>query len=168
MGEDLSSRGGTKATLAVSGANTARATVRPSHGVGAILPPWRPGQSGNPSGRPRSLREVRDICREACPDGARVLAEIIRDRDENGRLRETDGRVLAVVVQTLFTWGYGKPPDYDPREDKPPVTIDTSMLTKEERAMMLAILRKGILKCAEGPEQEPAREIEGQAEDQGC
>jgi hypothetical protein len=57
---------------------------------------------------------VRDICREACSDGARALAEIIPDRDENGRLRETDGGVIAVVVQTLFTWGYSKPPTTPP------------------------------------------------------
>jgi hypothetical protein len=130
----------------MSGANTARATVVPSHGVGAILPPWRPGQSGNPSGRPRSLREVREICREACPDGARALAEIIRDRDENGKLRERDGRVLAVVVQTLFTWGYRKPPDYDPREDKPRVVVDTSVLTPDERTLLLGMLRRGLIK----------------------
>jgi hypothetical protein len=41
------------------------------------------------------------------------------------------------------------------------------MLTKEERAQMLAILRKGVLRSAEGPEPEPPREIEGQAEDRG-
>jgi hypothetical protein len=61
---------------------------------------------------------VREIRCEACPDRARALTEIIRDRDENGQLRETDGRVIAVVVQTLFTWAYGNPPDYDPREDR--------------------------------------------------
>jgi hypothetical protein len=164
MNEDLSSRGVSTATPAMSGANTARATVRPSHGVGAILPPWKPGQSGNPSGRPRSLREVRDICREACPDGARALAEIIRDRDENGKLRETDGRVVAVVVQTLFTWGYGKPPDYDPREDKPPVTINLAVATTEEKRMLLDLLRRGLVTEAD---PEAAGEIEGQANDQG-
>ena len=127
----------------------------PSHGVG-VLRPFQSGTSGNPSGRPKSLREVRDICREACPDGARALAEIIRDRDENGNLREKDGRVIAVVVQTLFTWGYGKPPEYDPREDRPNLAIDTSALSTEERKFLLSLLRRGIVKEAE-PEQ-PAPE----------
>ena len=57
-------------------------------------------------------------------------------------------------------------PGYDPREDKPAATIDTSMLTMEERAMMLAILRKGVLR--EVAEQKQPQEIDGQAEGRGC
>jgi hypothetical protein len=109
---------------------------------------------------------VRDICREACPDGARALANIVRDLDENGRNRE-DGRVVVVAVQTLFTWAYGKPPDYDPREDKPAVTIHTSHLSPEDRAHMLRILRTGVLREADPEPASETPEIEGQAEDQG-
>jgi hypothetical protein len=107
---------------------------------------------------------VRDICREACPDGARALANIMRDLDENGRNRE-DGRVVVVAVQTLFTWAYGKPPDYDPREDKPPVTIDTSHLSSEDRATMLRILRSGILRYTDGGPEPAPTEIAGKAEE---
>ncbi len=48
MSEDLSSRGVSTAASAMSGANTARATVVPSHGVGAIVPH---GAQANPATR---------------------------------------------------------------------------------------------------------------------
>lgn len=139
----------------MSGANTVRATVVPSHGVGAILPPWKPGQSGNPSGRPMALREVRALGKEASPDAMRAMIRIVRDVDKEGRNLE-DGRVVVVAAQTILTWTYGKPPDYDPREDRPAVGIDISRLSAADRATMLRILRSGIL-------QEQGEVVEGEA-----
>ena len=59
--------------------------------------------------------------------------------DQNGRNVE-DHRVLAVAAQTVRAWGYGMPPDYASLEDKPLVTTDSLVLTREERAAMLAII----------------------------
>jgi hypothetical protein len=41
---------------------------------------------------------------------------------------------------------WGKPPDYDPREERPELAIDTSMLSSEERRFLRSILRKGVVK----------------------
>jgi hypothetical protein len=149
----------------MSSANSARArTIVPSHGVGRITP-WEAGQSGNPSGRPAGLREVQKLAREKSITALRALIGLVEDVDANG-LPNQDGRSVVVAAQTILTWGYGRPPDYDPREDKPPVVIDTSMLTNDERAALLAILRKGILREAD-PEPaavSPPAEIEGMSE----
>ena len=148
--------------------NSARArTVVPSHGVGRITPftPFTPGESGNPGGRPTRFREVREICRNKSAAAAQALIRIVEDVDQNGRNVE-DGRVVVVAAQTILTWAYGKPPDYDPREDKPPVTIDTSHLSSEDRATMLRILRSGVLRYTEGePAADPPTEIAGEAEE---
>lgn len=140
--------------------STARGSIVPSHGQGRLAPPFLPGQSGNPGGRHAGLKEVRQICRKACPEGAHALADYVRMRDEHGHHPETDGRVLAVVVQTLFTWAYGKPPDYDPREDRPAVGINLSVLSAKQKRDLLDMLRSGLLVGDEG-EPQTTETIEG-------
>lgn len=51
--------------------NTASAPSR-----SGLRPPWRPGQSGNPHGRPRTRQDIRDAISDE--DGARVAAELVR------------------------------------------------------------------------------------------
>jgi hypothetical protein len=146
----------------MTGANTAQEAIVPSHGVGTILPPWKPGQSGNPSGRPAGLREVQKLAREKSLTALRALIGIVEDIDERG-LPNQDGRVVVVAAQTILTWGYGKPADYNPSDDKPPVVIDTSGLSAEERVVMLKLLRKGIVReQIQDPEPERAQ-IAGEA-----
>ena len=48
----------------------------PRPGRGAHLPRWRPGQSGNPKGRPKGIQTVREL-----------LAKISRERAANGGTR---------------------------------------------------------------------------------
>jgi len=147
----------------MSGENTARATRTPSHGVGKLVAPFPPGVSGNPGGRPTRFREVREICRNKSAAAAQALIRIVEDVDANGRNVE-DGRVVVVAAQTILTWAFGKPPDYDPREDKPPLAINTSVLTVEERRLLLALLRKGLAKeIVADPASESSEQIEGHA-----
>jgi len=128
----------------MSGENTARATRTPSHGVGKLVAPFPPGVSGNPGGRPTRFREVREICRNKSAAAAQALIRIVEDVDANGRNVE-DGRVVVVAAQTILTWAYGKPPDYDPREDKPPLNINLGVATTEEKRMLLDLLRRGLV-----------------------
>ena len=43
--------------------------------------PWRPGQSGNPSGRPKVVAEVRDLARKHAPEAIATLVGIMRNED---------------------------------------------------------------------------------------
>jgi hypothetical protein len=95
------------------------------------------------------MRDVRDFCRSKSLDAAKALANIIDDvvTEEDGRVRSREGgRIVVVAAQTLLTWAFGKPPDYDPSQDRAPIEIDTSILSPEERKMMLSVLRQGLLK----------------------
>jgi hypothetical protein len=96
--------------------------------------------------RPSSARCA--LCRERSLASATALCDMAEDPKE-------DGRVRAVCAQTILTWAFGRPPDYDPREDRPDLAIDTSQLSSEERRFLLAILRKGMVKEVE-PEARPS------------
>ena len=89
---------------------------------------------------------------------ALALCDMAEDPNE-------DGRVRAVAAQQVLTWAFGKPPDYDPREDRPAVEINTAVLSAAERNLLLSLLRRGLLKePAPDPSSEPPAEIEGKAE----
>jgi hypothetical protein len=133
--------------------NSARAgTVIPSHGAGRLTP-FRPGASGNPGGRPTSYTAARRALQDwASETGVKRLIELAGSPDD---------RVASVVVLGIFDRAYGKPKEFDPSEERKPVTINTSVLTKEERSVLLSALRKGLLR-----EVDPGApgEIEGKAE----
>ena len=77
-----------------------------------------------------------------------------------------DDRVALMGAEKVMVWSWGKPPDYDPREDRPAIKIDTSIMSPEEWAMLLRLFRKGLLRDTAEPEAvaEPAAVIEGQVE----
>ena len=143
----------------------ARGTVRtPSHGVGQLVT-WNPGQSGNPSGRPAGMKEVRALCRKISQAGVEALARIVTETviDEHGNTRNAhDGKVIVPAVQTLLQWGFGKPPDYDPKEDEAGVRINTAVLTPGQRKALLEALRAGLLVPDDAPPSDASSpEIEG-------
>ena len=61
--------------------------------------PWKPGQSGNPGGRPRAVGEVRDLAREQTGTAIDTLAGIC----QNGR--SESARVAAAVALLDRGWG---------------------------------------------------------------
>lgn len=131
---------------------------RPGRNGHGILRTWAPGMSGNPNGVPKSLKEVRQLCRQKGVAAAQALIRIIEDPNE-------DSRIVVVAAQTVLTWAYGKPPDYDPNEEKPRQLVDVSVLTLAEQKQMLGFLRRGLIKDVEpGPDEATAPVIEGEVQ----
>ena len=61
---------------------------------------WKPGQSGNPKGRPRSPYDLPAMCREHTPEAVAKLVEIMRSDDHGKALN---------AIQQLLDRGWGRP-----------------------------------------------------------
>lgn len=60
---------------------------------------FKPGVSGNPNGRPKSLKEITDLAREAGPDAVKRLIKLSKGK----------GAVALQAARALLDRGYGRP-----------------------------------------------------------
>jgi Family of unknown function (DUF5681) len=65
----------------------------------ANIRPWKPGQSGNPKGRPKSLSRAQDLARDYTETGIETLVRIMQ------RGRPDGARVSAAVAILDRAWG---------------------------------------------------------------
>src|SRR5262245_11097406 len=72
---------------------------------------WKPGQSGNPGGRPKEIGHVRDLARQYTPEAIETLATIMR----NGKLDAS--RIAA--AEALLDRAWGRPTNLAGPEDVP-------------------------------------------------
>lgn len=68
--------------------------------TGSLRPPWKKGQSGNPSGRPRADAALRDAAREYTQEALDVLA---------GCLKSKSAAIKIKAARELLDRGWGKP-----------------------------------------------------------
>ena len=92
---------------------------------------WRPGQSGNPTGRGGLYLECRRLAAEASPQAMRRLIELMNAEDE---------RVSYMATTAVLDRSGVKPIDYDPAQEVTP----PGALTPEERENLKALLVKMI------------------------
>jgi hypothetical protein len=65
------------------------------------LRPWKPGQSGNPNGRPKEAFHVRDLARGHTEEAITTLVTIMRSSKQD--------KARAQAAQALLDRGWGKP-----------------------------------------------------------
>jgi hypothetical protein len=130
--------------------------ITPAHG-GGRLRPFQRGVSGNPGGRGGQYHEARRICREASPAAAKTLIELMRDKDP---------RIRGWASDRVLSWAFGKPPDYNPEEDRPSLVVDLARLTPDQLALLRLMIDSGAIRRAvseidvTGEEQGPPRDYE--------
>ena len=73
----------------------------PTRRVNAAL--WKPGQSGNPGGRPAILKNVQELARQHTPEAVNNLAQIMNDKRQNGTAR-------VAAAKELLDRAWGKAP----------------------------------------------------------
>ncbi len=107
--------------------------------AGRPNPGFKPGQSGNPGGRPKGLaRRVRD---EIGADGGElveIMLEIARDLDASRRDRMQ-------AVEWLAVRGWGRAPDVDPELKLFPSSVDLDKLTLAELDALFELVTKASL-----------------------
>lgn len=86
---------------------------------------FKPGKSGNPSGRPKSDQTIRDLAREHTDTALKALAEITQDPTA-----PKIARIQAAIA--LLDRGWGKPIQYNESES----TIKASLEGPSERFQM--------------------------------
>lgn len=64
---------------------------------------WKPGQSGNPGGRPKQVRELLELARTSVPKAFALAKELMADPGE-------DSRVRLEAAKFLTSYGIGAPP----------------------------------------------------------
>jgi hypothetical protein len=69
---------------------------------------WKPGQSGNPTGRGRLYQECRRLAAEASPNAMRKLIKLMDAEDE---------RVAYMATVAVLDRAGVKPIDFDPNEE---------------------------------------------------
>lgn len=66
---------------------------------------FKPGQSGNPGGRPKIIAEVKELAREYTDAAVKALADIVQNKKAAPAAR-------VAAAQALLDRGYGKPTQY--------------------------------------------------------
>jgi hypothetical protein len=69
---------------------------------------WKPGESGNPGGKTGQYHEAMRICREASPEAAKKMVELMGCDDP---------RVAYMATNAVMERAWGKPREYDPNAD---------------------------------------------------
>jgi hypothetical protein len=64
--------------------------------------PWKPGQSGNPGGRPKAVGHVRDLARLHTAEAIKVLAAIMKNSKASHAAR-------VAAASALLDRAYGRP-----------------------------------------------------------
>jgi hypothetical protein len=118
---------------------------------------WKPGKTGNPSGKATLYYECLKLCRTLSPDAVQRLIELMRSDDD---------RVSYMSCVALLERAWGRSTAvYDPAADQDgQAQIDVRLLSGEERATLRAILEKSMGKRPTDPGVEiipPEREGAG-------
>lgn len=92
---------------------------------------FRPGQSGNPAGKPKTVEHVRDLARQQTADAISTLAEIMRDKKA-----PHSARVAAATG--LLDRGWGRPAqavEVSGPEGQPLLQAKEALLAKLAKAL---------------------------------
>lgn len=90
--------------------------------------PFKPGQSGNPGGRPRQSKDGRKMLREALPGAVQVVIDVLNDPEAKPAERLTAAKIILDRVLGKAT----QPIVADVHKEEEPVTLQQMMARVRE------------------------------------
>lgn len=91
---------------------------------------FRPGQSGNPGGRPKEVAEVRDLARQHTTAAIETLAALMADE-------KTPASARVAAAESLLNRGWGKAPQEIRTTTEPDELQKPDILALQEAAKKL-------------------------------
>jgi hypothetical protein len=131
--------------LRTENAAETRPVLVPAHGNGALRP-FKPGQSGNPTGKGGLFHEAQRICREASPDAARRMVELMYSTDE---------RVALMAADKVLERAWGKPKE-EPDTPEDPTDVEARRVAREWVLKQLADMARPEPRYTHEAEQTPS------------
>jgi hypothetical protein len=112
--------------------------------------PFQKGQAPNPTGKGGDYHVAQQICRQATPEAACVMVELLKSDDDRVRLMAAD---------KIYERAFGKPKDFDP-EKEGDGGIDLNKMSDEDLAALVGILCRSVpLPAIESPPVEDEGEV---------
>ena len=115
--------------------------------------PFLPGQSGNPSGRPKESRAALELARQHGPAAIRLLAEIMLGENKSLRVQLRD-RIEAAKI--LLDRGYGRPVQGVELTGRDGQAIETKAVLDEAALEMIRALGERVRQIGVPAQSPPA------------
>ncbi len=109
--------------------------------------PFKPGESGNPSGRPKGIATA---AREVIKNNPRGLLEILLSIAEDEKEKASERRAC---VESLLDRAYGKAPAFAPIDGENP--LDLESIDRRILTVLDELASKREAKAADGGEAQP-------------
>ena len=108
---------------------------------------WKPGQSGNPGGRPQALKDVRDLARAHTPKAIERLAAM---------LDHEDGRVVVAAATSLLDRAWGRPEQSVVADVSVTSSVDVEALRATLEARLARLVAGQVVEALPAAEPVPA------------
>ena len=119
------------------------------------LKPWKPGQSGNPSGKGGALRDAQRLAQQSTPHAIKRLVDMLDSKDD---------RVVVVAANSLWEKAGGKVMEDNP-ERETGKRVDLSRLSLPELQFLLKLVRSGAMQMVGTGTEAASATLEGEVVD---
>lgn len=95
---------------------------------------WKPGESGNPGGRPRVIADVRTLAQKHTRQAIETLVKLLNARSE---------MVRTVAANSLLDRAVGRPAQAITGPDGGPIQLEAVRVAEEVRGRLVRLVTEG-------------------------
>ena len=114
--------------MASDSKSAVKTSKTPKLNASGSIPPWKPGVSGNPGGRPKGWAEARSAAREHSVDALKKIVKLMNEAE--------DERVQAMCAMRIRDEAWGKPTTVDVIEAADQRELDRELEAMSDEQLM--------------------------------